>query len=55
MTLGLVAEGFNVFNYANYNGFENFKLRLPAVNANFGNPNLAFNVRRYQVGARVSF
>jgi outer membrane receptor protein involved in Fe transport len=53
--IGLVAEGFNVFNYSNYNGFDNFRPRLPAVNPTFGNPTSAFNARRFQVGARVSF
>lgn len=53
--IGLFAEGFNLFDYANYNGFESFKPRLPAVNENFGNPTSAFNARRYQLGARVSF
>ena len=53
--VGLIAEGFNVFNYDNFNGFENFKPRLPAVNEHFGDPNSAFNARRYQFGARLSF
>ncbi|MFN7941548.1 MAG: TonB-dependent receptor [Thermoanaerobaculia bacterium] len=53
--LGLIAEGFNIFNFKNYNGFESFKPHPPAVNPNFGKPNSAFNTRRYQIGARVSF
>ncbi len=53
--LGLVAEGFNIFDFSNYNGFENFKPHPPAVNAKFGQPNSAFNTRRFQVGVRASF
>lgn len=53
--VGLFAEGFNIFNYSNYNGFENFRPRLPGVNPRFGEPNSAFNTRRFQVGARLSF
>lgn len=53
--VGLIAEGFNIFNYSNYNGWENFFPTPPAVNPIFGQANSAFNTRRYQVGLRVSF
>lgn len=55
LRLGITAEAFNVFDYENYSGFENFKPRLPAVNSRFGEPNAAFNARRFQVGLRLSF
>ncbi len=51
----LVGEGFNIFNFDNNKDFENFKPRLPNVNARFGQPNGQFNTRRFQIGARVSF
>lgn len=53
--IGLVAEGFNVFNFDNNGCFESFKPPLPEVNARFGQPNCQFNTRRFQFGARVSF
>ncbi len=53
--VGLIGEGFNLFDHDNGGCFESFKPRLPNVNARFGQPNCEFNTRRYQVGARVSF
>jgi hypothetical protein len=53
--VGLLGEGFNLFDHDNGGCFESFKPRLPNVNARFGQPNCEFNTRRYQVGARVSF
>jgi outer membrane receptor protein involved in Fe transport len=53
--LTLLGEAFNVFDHSNYGCFESFKPRLPAVNERFGEPNCAFNTRRLQAGARVSF
>jgi hypothetical protein len=53
--LTLIGEAFNVFDYDNYNDFNRFRPRLPAVNEDFGEPTVEFNTRRYQVGARVSF
>ncbi len=53
--ISLIAEGFNIFDFDNYNGFETFKPALPDVNPNFGKPTSEFNTRRYQVGARVRF
>lgn len=51
----LIAEGFNVFNYDNGSCFENFRPRLPAVNARFGQPNCQLSTRRFQAGLRVGF
>jgi outer membrane receptor protein involved in Fe transport len=55
VAVGLVAEGFNIFDYDNGACFESFKPRLPAVNERFGQPNCEFNTRRFQAGARVRF
>jgi outer membrane receptor protein involved in Fe transport len=51
--ISLIGEAFNVFDFENYNGFDGFI--PPEGNPNFGNPNSAFNARRYQVGLRVAF
>jgi hypothetical protein len=51
--ISLIGEAFNVFDYANYNGFDGFI--PPGGNPNFGEPNSAFNARRYQVGVRFDF
>lgn len=53
--IGLVVEGFNLFDHDNYSSFENFKPTLPSVNPRFGQPNSQYNTRRFQLGARVSF
>ena len=55
MGLGLILEGFNIFNYANYSGFDGWQPALPEVNANFGKPSSAYNPRKYQFGVRFSF
>lgn len=55
VALTLIGEAFNVFDYDNYNGFQSFKPRLPAVNEDFGEPTSEFNTRRYQLGARLTF
>ena len=55
LRIGVTAEAFNLFDYENYSDFENFKPRLPAVNSRFGEPNAAFNARRFEVGLRLSF
>jgi hypothetical protein len=55
VSVSLIGEGFNVFNFDNGGCFENFKPRLPAVNARFGEPNCQINTRRFQAGLRVGF
>jgi outer membrane receptor protein involved in Fe transport len=55
-TLGLIAEGFNIFDYENYGGFDGFIPTLPNVNANFGKAtNLTEQGRRLQFGIRYAF
>jgi outer membrane receptor protein involved in Fe transport len=52
----LIAEVFNVFNRANFSGYDGFIPTLPATNPNFGTPNdLAGPPRTFQFGARFSF
>jgi hypothetical protein len=55
VNVSLIGEGFNIFNFDNGSCFENFKPRLPAVNARFGEPNCQYNTRRFQAGVRVGF
>ncbi len=53
--VSLIAEGFNIFDYDNYNDFNRDIPRLPNVNDNFGEPRAEFNTRRFQGGVRVEF
>ena len=56
--LSLIAEGFNIFNYANYTYDPWFSFLIPPppdANSNYNKPSAAFNSRRYQVGLRVTF
>jgi hypothetical protein len=55
VTLGLIGEAFNIFDFVNEADFEAFKPPLPEVNARFGQGNRQFNTKRYQLGARVGF
>jgi len=51
---GLIAEGFNVFNFHNYGCLANFV--PPEGNPNIGTPGCVINLgRRYQAGVKVSF
>ncbi|MGA7615846.1 MAG: TonB-dependent receptor [Thermoanaerobaculia bacterium] len=53
-SIGLVAQIFNAFNWANYGCLDNFI--PPEGNPNLGNPNCVINLgRREQVGLRVKF
>ena len=52
----LQAEVFNLFNRANFQGYDGFKPPLPEINKNFGQPNfLAGPPRTFQFGAHVNF
>jgi hypothetical protein len=55
VTISLIGEGFNIFNFENGADFDAGKPRLPATNARFGEPNRLFNTRRLQAGVRVGF
>jgi outer membrane receptor protein involved in Fe transport len=51
---GLIAEGFNVFNFHNYGCLANFV--PPEGNPNIGTPGCVINLgRRFQAGVKVSF
>ena len=51
---GLIAEGFNVFNFHNYGCLTNFV--PPEGNPNIGQPGCVINLgRRFQAGVKVSF
>ena len=52
----LIAEVFNVFNRANFSGYDGFMPQPPATNLSFGSPNsLAGPPRTFQFGARFTF
>jgi hypothetical protein len=58
MGLGIILEGFNIFNYSNYNydaWVSGFKPPPGETNPKFGQPTSAYNTRRYQIGARFTF
>jgi len=58
VAISVIAEGFNIFNYANYTYDPWFSFLIPPApdtNANFGKPSAAFNSRRYQAGVRLTF
>ncbi|MES2860222.1 MAG: TonB-dependent receptor [Pseudomonadota bacterium] len=53
--LQLIAEVFNVFDYANFGGYDGF-IPETGVNANFGNPGTTVGTpRSFQFGARYKF
>ncbi len=52
----IIAEVFNVFNRANFGGYDGFIPRSPEVNENFGMPNsLNSPPRSFQFGGRFTF
>ncbi|USI74882.1 TonB-dependent receptor [Sphingomonas morindae] len=54
--LQLIAELFNIFNRANFAGYDGFLPQAPATNPSFGVPNtLAGPPRTFQFGARLTF
>jgi hypothetical protein len=55
LRLGLIGEGFNIFNFANDSCFDGWTGGPGGLNPNFGHPTCQFNTRRYQVGAKLSF
>jgi hypothetical protein len=56
LRVSLIGEIFNVFNYANYTGFNTtLSSTNPAVNATFGQPNAADIPREGQLAFRMTF
>jgi hypothetical protein len=54
--VSVIFQGFNIFSFDNFSGYQGFKPRLPATNLNFGRPsNLIDTGRRLQFGLRYGF
>ncbi len=54
--VSLIFQGFNIFSYDNFSGYQGFIPTLPAVNINFGRPgSLVDPGRRLQLGLRYGF
>ncbi len=54
--VSLIFQGFNIFGYDNFSGYQGFIPTLPATNPNFGRPsNLIDTGRRLQFGLRYGF
>jgi hypothetical protein len=54
--VSLIFQGFNIFSFDNFSGYEGFIPTLPATNINFGRPsNLLDPGRRLQFGVRYRF
>ncbi len=52
----VIFQGFNIFSYDNFSGYQGFIPTLPAVNLNFGRPNSLIDPgRRLQFGLRYGF
>jgi hypothetical protein len=51
----LLADGFNLFNRANYGVPNNTTGPVTAPNANFRQPTAAFDPRLFQFGMKLSF
>ena len=54
--ISAIFQGFNIFSYDNFSGYQGFIPTLPAVNPNFGRPSsLLDQGRRLQFGVRYGF
>ena len=54
--ISVIFQGFNIFSFDNFTGYEGFKPTLPATNLNFGRPSgLIDPGRRLQFGVRYGF
>jgi hypothetical protein len=52
----VIFQGFNIFSFDNFSGYQGFKPTLPATNANFGRPSSLLDTgRRLQFGVRYGF
>ena len=51
-----IFQGFNIFSFDNFSGYQGFIPTLPAVNPNFGRPSSLIDPgRRLQFGVRYGF
>ncbi len=55
VTVSLIGEAFNIFDFDNYSAYDTWGGGLNSPNANFLTPNTQFNTRRFQFGTRISF
>jgi outer membrane receptor protein involved in Fe transport len=54
--VSIIFQGFNIFGFDNFSGYQGFIPTLPAVNLNFGRPNSLIDPgRRLQFGVRYAF
>jgi hypothetical protein len=52
----VIFQGFNIFSYDNFGGYQGFIPTLPATNPNFGRPSTLVDPgRRLQFGTRYTF
>ena len=54
--ISVIFQGFNIFSYDNFSGYQGFIPTLPATNPNFGRPSSLIDPgRRLQFGLRYGF
>jgi hypothetical protein len=54
--VSVIFQGFNIFSFDNFSGYQGFIPTLPATNANFGRPSSLIDTgRRLQFGVRYGF
>lgn len=54
--VSVIFQGFNIFSFDNYSGYQGFIPTLPATNVNFGKPSSLLDTgRRLQFGLRYSY
>jgi hypothetical protein len=52
----VIFQGFNIFSFDNFSGYQGFIPTLPATNPNFGRPNSLIDPgARLQFGVRYGF
>jgi hypothetical protein len=55
-SVAVIFQGFNIFSYDNFDGYEGFIPTLPSTNPNFGRPSRLIDPgRRLQFGLRYQF
>jgi len=54
--VSVIVQGFNVFSFDNFSGYQGFIPTLPATNVNFGRPSSLLDTgRRLQIGLRYAY
>jgi hypothetical protein len=54
--VSVIFQGFNIFSFDNFSGYQGFIPTLPATNPNFGRPNSLIDPgARLQFGVRYGF